>query len=93
LVDTTRGALGHWLKIDEKKISFYQIITPSTWDFSTRDERGLRGVAEEALIGTPIQNPDKPGEIGRILRSFDPCMSCATHVYRPGKKVKTIQVL
>ena len=34
LVDTTRGALGHWLKIHEKKISFYQIITPSTWEFS-----------------------------------------------------------
>ncbi|GGF18597.1 Ni/Fe hydrogenase [Halobacillus andaensis] len=92
LVDTTRGALGHWLKINEKKISFYQIITPSTWDFSTRDEKGLRGVAEEALIGTPIQNPDAPAEIGRILRSFDPCMSCATHVYSPGNQVKTIKV-
>ncbi|WKB36524.1 nickel-dependent hydrogenase large subunit [Terrilactibacillus sp. S3-3] len=33
LVDTTRGALGHWLKIKDKKIAFYQIITPSTWDF------------------------------------------------------------
>lgn len=92
LVDTTRGALGHWLKIQDQKISFYQIITPSTWDFSTRDNIGYRGVAEEALIGTPIQNPDQPAEIGRILRSFDPCMSCATHVYRTGKQVKTIQV-
>ncbi|WP_261179461.1 nickel-dependent hydrogenase large subunit [Anaerobacillus sp. CMMVII] len=92
LVDTTRGALGHWLKINEKKLSFYQIITPSTWDFSTRDNNGFRGVAEEALIGTPIEDPDNPAEIGRILRSFDPCMSCATHVYSPGKQVKTIKV-
>ncbi|MBM7096738.1 nickel-dependent hydrogenase large subunit [Bacillus sp. H-16] len=92
LTDTTRGALGHWLKIKNKKLSFYQIITPSTWDFSTKDDQGYRGVAEESLMGTPIQNVDQPAEIGRILRSFDPCMSCATHVYVPGKKVKTIQV-
>lgn len=92
LGDTTRGALGHWVKIENKIISFYQIITPSAWDFSTRDAQNIRGTAEQAIMGTTLQNPDQPVELGRILRSFDPCMSCATHVYRPGHEPKTIQV-
>ncbi|WP_019123746.1 nickel-dependent hydrogenase large subunit [Brevibacillus massiliensis] len=92
LVDTTRGSLGHWLKLEQKLLSFYQIITPSAWDFSSRDTNNIPGTAEQALIGTPIANTEQPVELGRILRSFDPCMSCATHVYMPGKEPKTIQV-
>ncbi|PKM81899.1 MAG: Ni/Fe hydrogenase [Firmicutes bacterium HGW-Firmicutes-14] len=92
LVDTTRGALGHWLKIENKVLSFYQIITPTVWNFSSRDS-DFRGVAEKALIGTPIENKDNPVEIGRILRSFDPCISCATHIYIPGHEVRTIQIV
>jgi hydrogenase large subunit len=93
LVDTTRGSLGHWLKIRDQVIAFYQIITPSVWNLSTRDEHGIIGVAEKALIGTPVQNAENPIELGRIIRSFDPCVSCATHVYCPGHGTKTIQVV
>ena len=91
LIETTRGALGHWLKIENSVISFYQIITPSAWDFSASDELS-KGTAELALMNTPIKDPENPVELGRILRSFDPCMSCATHVYRPGREIKTIKV-
>lgn len=80
LTDTTRGALGHWVSIKDKKISQYNIITPSAWNCSPTDSMGVRGVIEQALIGTEIQNPEQPVEIGRIVRSFDPCISCATHV-------------
>jgi hydrogenase large subunit len=80
LIDTTRGSLGHWVSIEGKKISHYNIITPSAWNCSPTDSMGIRGVIEEALIGTEIQNPEQPVEIGRIVRSFDPCISCATHV-------------
>jgi hydrogenase large subunit len=51
------------------------------------------GTAEQALIGVTVQNFESPVEIGRIIRSFDPCVSCATHVYSQGEIIKTIQVM
>lgn len=92
LIDTTRGALGHWIKITNSVISFYQIITPSVWNFSTRDEKTM-GPSELSIIGTPIRDSKIPVEIGRILRSFDPCVSCATHVLCPGMERQTYQVM
>ncbi len=93
LIDTTRGALGHWIKIDNSVISFYQIITPSAWNLSTKASNNLPGPAEKALIGTHINNCNNPVELGRIIRSFDPCVSCATHVYSQGNLIKTLQLM
>lgn len=92
LVDTSRGALGHWMKIEEQKISFYQIITPSAWNLSSQT-KGLKGTAEMAMIGTPVRDVGNPVELGFIVRSFDPCVSCATHVYCGEKLIKTLKVV
>lgn len=93
LIDTTRGALGHWIRIENSLISFYQIITPSGWNLSTRSSKDIKGTAEQALIGTAVRNENSPVELGRIIRSFDPCISCATHVYSNGKHIRTIKVI
>jgi hydrogenase large subunit len=80
LIDTTRGALGHWLAVERQQIQNYEIITPTAWNLSPEDSRGIKGVIEKALIGSTIEDLKNPVEIGRIVRSFDPCVSCATHV-------------
>lgn len=82
LIDTIRGALGHWLQIENKVIKHYDIITPTGWNLSPKDENEVHGPAERALIGTTLSSDENTPELGRIIRSFDPCISCATHVLR-----------
>ncbi|MCL6639285.1 MAG: nickel-dependent hydrogenase large subunit [Firmicutes bacterium] len=80
LTGAMRGPLGHWLRIEKGRIAHYQIITPTAWSFSPRDDAGRPGPVEEALIGTPVENEKEPVEIGRVVRSFDVCSSCSAHV-------------
>lgn len=81
LSEAPRGALSHWIVIEDKKIENYQMIVPSTWNASPRDDKGQRSAYEESLIGTPIADPEKPLEILRTIHSFDPCIACAVHIY------------
>jgi hydrogenase large subunit len=80
LTDAMRGGLGHWLRIKDSKIDHYQIVTPTTWTFSPRDQQGQRGPVEDALLGTPVANTEDLIEVGRVIRSFDPCFTCAVHM-------------
>lgn len=78
--EAPRGALGHWIEVEDKKVKNYQAVVPSTWNGSPRDEKGIRGQYEESLIGTPVPDPENPINVVRIIRSFDPCVACAVHL-------------
>ncbi len=79
LTQAARGALGHWVKVEDRKIVHYQMITPTAWHASPRDDGGVRGVMEEALVGTPVKDDQNPVEIGHVIRSFDACLVCTVH--------------
>lgn len=93
LTGAMRGPLGHWMRIENGRIANYQIITPTAWNFSPRDDYGRKGPVEEALLGTPVENEKEPIEIGRVIRAFDVCSSCSAHVIIPGSPVKEIVLL
>ncbi len=79
LTEAPRGALGHWLSIENYRIKQYQCVVPTTWNCSPRDDKGQPGALEQALEGLSVENASQPIEVGRVIRSFDPCIACAVH--------------
>lgn len=80
LTEAARGSLGHWLVIENGRIKSYQIIAPTTWNFSPRDADGVAGPVEQALRGAPVRPGETtPVSAQHIVRSFDPCMVCTVH--------------
>ena len=83
LWEAPRGALGHWIDVSGKRIKNYQCVVPTTWNVCPRDNKNVRGPIEEALVGTAVENAEKPLEILRVVHSFDPCLACTVHVIHP----------
>jgi hydrogenase large subunit len=88
LTEAPRGALGHWIKIEGRKVAKYQCVVPTTWNASPKDALNQNGPAEAALIGSTIgtNSTDQIVNILRILHTFDFCIACAVHVVNPEGK-------
>src|SRR5205807_7648855 len=80
MMEAPRGALAHWLTIEEGRIGNYQAVVPSTWNAGPHDAAGREGPYEAALRGHKLQDSSRPLEILRTIHSFDPCPPCAVHV-------------
>lgn len=92
LTEAPRGALGHWITITNSVISRYQVVSPTGWNASPRDDAGQLGAIEQALVGTPVKDTLQPIEVLRVVHSFDPCLSCSVHLVRPDSKAKPVVV-
>ncbi len=78
--EAPRGALSHWVVIDDGKIKNYQAVVPSTWNAGPRDADDAIGPYESSLLDNPVADPEKPLEVLRTVHSFDPCIACAIHM-------------
>ena len=90
--EAPRGALYHSEKVVDGKIEGYQIIIPSTWNLAPMNADGVHGPLEQALIGVPVADIEKPINALRTVHSFDPCTACAVHVTErdTGKSFETV---
>ena len=80
-MEAHRGALGHWIVVEEGRIANYQAVVPSTWNAGPRDAQAQPGAYEAALQDNhQLFDPKQPLEILRTIHSFDPCITCAVHL-------------
>ena len=94
VMEAPRGALSHWVVIENGKIANYQAVVPSTWNAGPRDAKGQPGAYEAALEDRHVMyDPKQPLEILRTIHSFDPCIACAVHVTDPnGEELVQVKV-
>jgi coenzyme F420 hydrogenase subunit alpha len=63
--EAPRGSNVHVARVKNRKVQYFSMLVPTTWNFPTA---GL------ALRGAPWQLAEF------ILRGYDPCVSCASHM-------------
>lgn len=87
--EASRGALAHWIDIEDGVIKNYQIIAPTTWNVGPKDEQDRPGAIESALTGLEIEDENDPVEVGLVARSFDSCLVCTVHAHdnKSGKEL------
>ncbi|MBN2446321.1 MAG: nickel-dependent hydrogenase large subunit, partial [Phycisphaerae bacterium] len=93
LTEAPRGALGHWMDIENSVISRYQVVTPTNWNAAPRNDDDMLGPIESALIGVPVADISQPVEVLRVVHTFDPCLACAVHMVRPNDRRDGVRVL
>jgi hydrogenase large subunit len=92
--EAPRGALSHWIVIQDGRIKNYQCVVPSTWNAGPRDQDGQPGPYEASLVGNPMADAKRPLEVLRTIHSFDPCIACAVHMLDPsGREMVKVKVV
>ena len=69
---------GHELRFDLRVVASW--IEPGSRVLDLGCADGKLSAVEEALMGTPIVDAERPVEILRTVHSYDPCIACGVHV-------------
>jgi coenzyme F420-reducing hydrogenase alpha subunit len=78
VLEAPRGTLYYNLRIDDSgKIEFADLVIPTSQNQIKMDID--IGALVQHKLDTGAEQEDIPLEIEKLIRAYDPCMSCATH--------------
>lgn len=70
VTESPAGSVVHRFRIQDGRIGFYRVFGAAAWNLSPRDSGGSSGTLEQALVGTPVVNPQDPAEVLRVFRAY-----------------------
>lgn len=82
VIEAPRGTLYYWLGIDNGKVRYANLVIPTAQNLVN-----MRSDVREAVKNICATNDnaveqwekDIKFEVGKMIRAYDPCMSCASH--------------
>jgi sulfhydrogenase subunit alpha len=78
VLEAPRGTLYYHMRIDEAgKIGFADLVIPTSQNQIKMDKD--IGALVQQRLDSGMDKGDVPIEIEKLIRAYDPCMSCATH--------------
>ncbi len=83
VIEAARGTLYYWLGINEGKIRYANLVIPTAQNLVNM-RKDVRKIVEDIccceilLKESDVENKIRK-EVEKIIRAYDPCMSCAAH--------------
>lgn len=82
LTEAPRGALAHFVEVEQNKIKRYEILAPTVLNVESGLQNDKNSPIGAALQGVEIQDLENPIELGMIARSFDACLVCEINIFK-----------
>ncbi|WP_188261420.1 nickel-dependent hydrogenase large subunit [Azospirillum tabaci] len=73
VVETARGRLAHWLRLEDGRIADYRIVAPTEWNFAADGPlaQGLAGVEADGALAE---------RTALLVAALDPCVACVVTI-------------
>ncbi|MEI8361319.1 MAG: nickel-dependent hydrogenase large subunit [bacterium] len=85
VIEAPRGTLYYWVGIDEGKVRYANLVIPTAQNLVNMRSDVKEAVKNICAFGDGAVEKwetDIKFEVGKMIRAYDPCMSCASHFLR-----------
>lgn len=82
VIEAPRGTLYYWLGIDEGKVRYANLVIPTAQNLVNMREdvrQAVTGICDAGITPEKKWEDRIKLEVEKIIRAYDPCMSCASH--------------